>query len=113
MQNSSPAIPRLGIKEYDWWNEALHGVGRAGLATVFPQSIGIVPSTLPSIPDRSGTGIALMLYLRIRGKFHITPLPLLQASILEILTQYFSAQWFSCRVLSIRWLHIVSVVFLS
>lgn len=41
MQNSSPAIPRLGIKEYDWWNEALHGVGRAGLATVFPQAIGM------------------------------------------------------------------------
>ena len=33
--------PRLGIKEYEWWNEALHGVGRAGLATVFPQSIGM------------------------------------------------------------------------
>ena len=33
---SSP-IPRLGIKRYNWWNEALHGVGRAGLATVFPQ----------------------------------------------------------------------------
>ena len=44
MQNSSPAIPRLGIKEYDWWNEALHGVGRAGLATVFPQSIGMAAS---------------------------------------------------------------------
>ena len=41
MQNTSPAIPRLGIKEYDWWNEALHGVGRAGLATVFPQAIGM------------------------------------------------------------------------
>ncbi len=44
MQNSSPAIPRLGIKQYDWWNEALHGVGRAGLATVFPQSIGMAAS---------------------------------------------------------------------
>ena len=44
MQNSSPAIPRLGIKEYDWWNEALHGVGRAGLATVFPQTIGMAAS---------------------------------------------------------------------
>ncbi len=32
---SSP-VPRLGIKQYNWWNEALHGVGRAGLATVFP-----------------------------------------------------------------------------
>lgn len=41
MQNASPAIPRLGIKPYEWWNEALHGVGRAGLATVFPQSIGM------------------------------------------------------------------------
>lgn len=41
MQNASPAIPRLGIKEYDWWNEALHGVGRAGLGTVFPQAIGM------------------------------------------------------------------------
>lgn len=41
MQNASPAIPRLGIKEYEWWNEALHGVGRAGLATVFPQAIGM------------------------------------------------------------------------
>lgn len=44
MQNSSPAIPRLGIKAYDWWNEALHGVARAGLATVFPQAIGMAAS---------------------------------------------------------------------
>ena len=41
MQNASPAVPRLGIKPYEWWNEALHGVGRSGLATVFPQSIGM------------------------------------------------------------------------
>lgn len=41
MQNASPAIPRLGIKPYEWWNEALHGVGRAGTATVFPQAIGM------------------------------------------------------------------------
>ena len=41
MQNNSPAIPRLGIKPYEWWNEALHGVGRSGLATVFPQAIGM------------------------------------------------------------------------
>lgn len=44
MQNNSPAIPRLGIKQYNWWNEVLHGVGRAGLATVFPQSIGMAAS---------------------------------------------------------------------
>ena len=44
MQNNSPAIPRLGIKPYEWWNEALHGFARAGLATVFPQAIGMAAS---------------------------------------------------------------------
>ena len=39
--NHAPAIERLGIKAYDWWNEALHGVARAGTATVFPQAIGL------------------------------------------------------------------------
>ena len=42
--NSSPAIPRLGIKSYNWWNEALHGVARNGSATVFPQPIGMAAS---------------------------------------------------------------------
>jgi beta-glucosidase len=41
MVYTSPAIERLGIPEYNWWNEALHGVGRAGVATVFPQAIGL------------------------------------------------------------------------
>ena len=41
MQNTAPALARLGIPAYDWWNEALHGVARAGLATVFPQAIGL------------------------------------------------------------------------
>ena len=41
MQNAAPAIPRLGVPAYDWWNEALHGVARAGKATVFPQAIGL------------------------------------------------------------------------
>ncbi len=39
--HDSPAIPRLGIKRYNWWNECLHGVARAGIATVFPQAIGL------------------------------------------------------------------------
>jgi beta-glucosidase len=38
---SSPAIERLGIPQYNWWNECLHGVARAGRATVFPQAIGL------------------------------------------------------------------------
>ena len=37
----SPAIERLGIPEYNWWNEALHGVARGGTATIFPQAIGM------------------------------------------------------------------------
>ncbi|MEC5115573.1 glycoside hydrolase family 3 N-terminal domain-containing protein, partial [Xanthomonas oryzae] len=41
MQNAAPAIPRLQVPAYDWWNEALHGVARAGGATVFPQAIGM------------------------------------------------------------------------
>lgn len=41
MANGAPAIPRLGLPAYDWWNEALHGVARAGSATVFPQAIGM------------------------------------------------------------------------
>lgn len=41
MMNNSPGVERLGILPYEWWNEALHGVGRAGQATVFPQVIGL------------------------------------------------------------------------
>jgi beta-glucosidase len=41
MQNTAPAIPRLGIPSYDWWSEALHGIARSGYATVFPQAIGM------------------------------------------------------------------------
>ncbi|MDL2209133.1 glycoside hydrolase family 3 C-terminal domain-containing protein, partial [Parabacteroides sp. OttesenSCG-928-O15] len=41
MVNSSKPVERLGIPAYDWWNEALHGVARAGRATVFPQAIGM------------------------------------------------------------------------
>lgn len=41
MYNDAPAIERLGVPSYDYWNEALHGVARAGYATVFPQAIGM------------------------------------------------------------------------
>lgn len=41
IQMGAPAIPRLGIPAYDWWNESLHGVARAGIATVFPQAIAV------------------------------------------------------------------------
>ena len=44
MMHHSPAIDSLGIRAYDWWNEALHGAARSGLATVFPQAIGMAAS---------------------------------------------------------------------
>lgn len=44
MMHTAPAIERLGVKEYNWWNECLHGVGRSGTATVFPQPIGMAAS---------------------------------------------------------------------
>ena len=44
MQHRNPAIPSLGLAAYSWWNEALHGVGRNGLATVWPMPIGLAAS---------------------------------------------------------------------
>ena len=44
MDYDSPEIPEFGIRKYNWWNEALHGSARNGLATVFPQSIGMAAS---------------------------------------------------------------------
>ena len=44
MMDESKAVDRLGLKKYNWWNEALHGVARTGLATVFPQAIGMAAS---------------------------------------------------------------------
>ena len=44
LRYNSPAIERLGIPAYNWWNEALHGVARAGVATSFPQAIGMAAS---------------------------------------------------------------------
>jgi beta-glucosidase len=41
MLHETASIPRLGIPAYNWWNEGLHGVARAGIATVFPQAIGL------------------------------------------------------------------------
>ncbi len=41
LQDRAPAIPRLGLPAYNWWNEGLHGIARNGVATVFPQAIGL------------------------------------------------------------------------
>jgi beta-glucosidase len=49
MGNEATAIKRLGIPQYNWWNEALHGVARAGIATVFPQAIGLASTWNPDL----------------------------------------------------------------
>ena len=50
----APAIDRLNIPEYNWWNEALHGVARAGVATSFPQAIGIAATFDPELVQQLG-----------------------------------------------------------
>ncbi|MBQ9531479.1 MAG: glycoside hydrolase family 3 C-terminal domain-containing protein [Eubacterium sp.] len=54
----SPAIERLGISEYNWWNEACHGVARAGIATVFPQSIALAASFNPELVRAVGDAVS-------------------------------------------------------
>jgi beta-glucosidase len=54
----APAIERLGLPAYNWWNECLHGVGRAGLATVFPQAIGLAATWNPDLMHRIATAIS-------------------------------------------------------
>ncbi len=55
---NSPAIERLGISSYNWWNEACHGVARAGVATVFPQSIGMAASFNPYLVNEVAKAVA-------------------------------------------------------
>ena len=54
MMNSTPGVERLGIKPYDWWNEALHGVARNGRATVFPEPIGLGATFDPELVRKIG-----------------------------------------------------------
>lgn len=58
LQNGAPAIPRLGIPAYDYWSEALHGVARAGYATVFPQAIGMAATWDAALIRQEGDVIA-------------------------------------------------------
>lgn len=55
----TPAIDRLGIRKYNWWNECLHGLARNGKATVFPQAIGLAATFDPDLMHRIGEAIAL------------------------------------------------------
>jgi beta-glucosidase len=66
MKDVAPAIPRLGIPAYNWWNEALHGVARSGLATVFPQAIGMAATWNAPLVFREATVISD----EARAKYH-------------------------------------------
>jgi beta-glucosidase len=58
LEDWATAIPRLGIPDYQTWNEALHGVARAGYATVFPQAIGMAATWDPRMVHSMGTVIS-------------------------------------------------------
>lgn len=66
LRYDSPAIPRLGIPEYNWWNEALHGVGRNGHATVFPQAINLAATWNKLLVKETASCIAD----EARAKYH-------------------------------------------
>ena len=59
LKYDSPAIERLGIPAYNWWNEGLHGVARAGTATMFPQAIGMAAAFDTEMMHRIGTAVSL------------------------------------------------------
>ena len=58
MMDSSPAIPRLGIPQFQWWNEALHGIGRNGYATVFPITMAMAASWDDALLHRVFTAVS-------------------------------------------------------
>ncbi|MBN1559081.1 glycoside hydrolase family 3 C-terminal domain-containing protein [candidate division KSB1 bacterium] len=58
MMDNAPAIERLGVPAYGWWNECLHGVARSGLATVFPQAIGMAATWDEDLMFRLATVIS-------------------------------------------------------
>ena len=58
MRYDAPAIPRLGVPAYNWWNECLHGVARQGCATVFPQAIGLAASFNTELMHKVATAIS-------------------------------------------------------
>jgi beta-glucosidase len=66
MKDVAPPIDRLGVPAYNWWNEALHGVARAGLATVFPQAIGMAATWNDSLIFK----LATVVSDEARAKYH-------------------------------------------
>ena len=58
LRDNAPAIPRLGVPAYTWWNEGLHGLARGGFATVFPQAIGLAATWDPALLQQVGTVVS-------------------------------------------------------
>jgi beta-glucosidase len=68
--HTAPAIPRLGLPAYNWWNEGLHGVARAGIATVFPQAIGMAASWDADLMNQVSTTIATEFRAKYAERVH-------------------------------------------
>ena len=68
--HTAPAIPRLHVPEYNWWNEGLHGVARAGVATVFPQAIGMAASWDPALMHTVGTTVSTEFRAKYADRVH-------------------------------------------
>ena len=58
LKYDAPAIERLGVPAYNWWNESLHGAARTGAATVFPQSIAMAASFNTELMEKVATAIS-------------------------------------------------------
>ncbi|MGA2175466.1 MAG: glycoside hydrolase family 3 N-terminal domain-containing protein, partial [Verrucomicrobiota bacterium] len=59
LQNGAPAIPRIGLPAYNYWNEALHGVANSGIATVFPEPVGLASTFNPELLHQAGHVVGL------------------------------------------------------
>ena len=68
--HTADAVPRLGIPEYNWWNEGLHGVARAGNATVFPQAIGMAATFDDPLIHRVATVISTEFRAKYNSELH-------------------------------------------
>ena len=69
LQSTAPADPAAGLPAYDWWNEGLHGLARNGIATVFPQAIGMAATWDPALIEAAGTVIST----EARARFNAHP----------------------------------------
>ncbi|WP_203308599.1 glycoside hydrolase family 3 C-terminal domain-containing protein [Sphingomonas beigongshangi] len=69
LQNTAPADPAVGLPAYDWWNEGLHGLARNGVATVFPQAIGMAATWDAPLLEAAGTVVST----EARARFNARP----------------------------------------